>query len=108
MVFLPPTMQVCMASVCRHVRTTTDAHGGFRFDRMLLSPRMYLAWSHPDAPHGMSGTFVEPGMAAYIVAAEAGQPIELVVAAPRDLDEEFRETLDEPADEEAGNAGSAE
>lgn len=104
MVFLPPPMQVCMTSVCRHVRATTDANGEFRFDRMLLSPEMHLAWSHPDAPLWMSGTLVQPGMAAYIVAADAGQPIEIVIAA-LGWDEEFREILEQAADEEAGNAG---
>lgn len=105
LVFLPPELQTCMTSVCRHVRAVTDMNGEFRFDRMLLDPGMQLAWSLPGAPAWQLGGLVEPRMAAYIAAANAGQPVALVVSSG-DLDEEFREIIEEAS--EASESESVE
>lgn len=106
-VYLGPLLTTCMTGVCSHIRATTDARGEFRFARMVLSPDMRLAWGPRDPPGGWppAGRLLDDDMATYVAAARAGDPVELVVAMNsrdremRDLDEEFRQIVEETSRE---------
>jgi len=109
-VLFPPALaQVCLAGPCIHVAAPTDASGLFRFERMVLSHEMRIAWGLHDRAGGglMTGRLLEADMSAYVADAEAGRPVELIVS-PRDLDAELEEIMGETAEPDVSDPESGD